>query len=65
MAELWGVAENELTDIRKTTRDALTFSLTNTDESDSHLGEQVPTPARRWSEPGSVNSVGTPVRIGH
>ena len=63
VAEMWGVTENELLDIRKMTRDGLIHSLIDADRDMNHVDNQAATPARKWSDPGTVDCVETSVRI--
>jgi len=64
VATLWGVTEEEIQQIRKKTRDAVIASIITSGDGDGQNGEHVPSPAERWSDPGSARTGEIPVRIG-
>jgi len=64
LAELWGVSEKEMEDLRRKTRDAVTASDFGADQEATPGTPGLKTPAQRWSDPGSATGVGTPVRLG-
>lgn len=57
VATMWGVSEEEIERIRKSTRDAVIAAIGSEDQQDATAdGGAGSSPARRWSDPGSARS---------